>query len=675
MPCHSRGAPLKTYRVLQDFSVFNKHALETSYVLPAMIALTLKGQWHVYLRVHPGVHYILKRTRRSAVSMAAPAGKLPLIDFSFRQDCTQLVGNNRAYFDHQILYLQCFSHGNCYINNAVCCDNPSVRCSVGTLCNACQAGQACGTGATSCLSGGQPPPIATSTNGKTTTTKGQVPPPTTTEPNAQPTPTIVQTTGDFKYQGCYDDNTNNRTLLVDSKTDSGASGMTVEKCTAFASSLGLRYAGVEFGSECHVGNTIHSNTKNSDGDCSQVCAGSNTETCGAGNRIQVYVNTKWSDPTLDELTNVLTQYNSSLFEARQLTDQYKTLISQWAAQQASTKRRGLFGSLRKRQDSSSTSRLQKGLTQVAQRLAVEQSILAQAANDGSELYEEASENDLGRNPFVDQPTLNNAQDLFSVPLDPLRRVQSSISSDLSTISEAGSEVPLLNPASDLAVIDSAAAAIGTTNGAKTLAQLAASGLGIFALIARVFLHLHPEAGDTGNPHSTTTITATKSTSTSTTSSSAACTATAGPLQDWLVMTSFNTSSDQFRDILADFKDAGVVITRTVEYDDLNWRFFTAPLNQCHAKLLQNPLIIGSFPNTELLKENPASEQDLDLRDLHVNATFEPIKDSSISKRAPDDYYVQTGIGGVTPSTCPFHLQDLSDPWAKPLTPGSSKFSI
>jgi hypothetical protein len=248
---------------------------------------------------------------------------------------------------------------------------------VGTLCNACQAGQVCGTGATTCLSGGQPPPPTPTTTRQTTTTKAEVPPPTTTttDTSAPPTPTIVQTSGDFRYQGCYDDSTNKRTLLVNSETDSSANGMTVEKCVTFASSLGLRYAGVEYGSECHVGNTIHTNAKESDGDCSQVCAGRDTETCGSGNRLQVYVDTTWSDPTLDELTNVLTQYNTSLYEASQLTERYETLIAQWAAQQGSNKRRGFFSSLRKRQSSTSTMTLLTGLTHIEQRLPVVQSIL------------------------------------------------------------------------------------------------------------------------------------------------------------------------------------------------------------------------------------------------------------------------------------------------------------
>jgi hypothetical protein len=121
---------------------------------------------------------------------------------------------------------------------------------VGTLCNACQAGQVCGTGATTCLSGGQPPPPTPTTTRQTTTTKAEVPPPTTTttDTSAPPTPTIVQTSGDFRYQGCYDDSTK-RTLLVNSETDSSANGMTVRKMCHFClfSWSSLRRCGIWIG--------------------------------------------------------------------------------------------------------------------------------------------------------------------------------------------------------------------------------------------------------------------------------------------------------------------------------------------------------------------------------------------------------------------------------------------
>ncbi|KAF3920067.1 hypothetical protein AA313_de0200233 [Arthrobotrys entomopaga] len=60
-------------------------------------------------------------------------------------------------------------HGNCYVSGAVCCDNPAVTCSIGTLCNVCPPAQACTTGATTCISKGSP----SSTTTKPTTTSSR----------------------------------------------------------------------------------------------------------------------------------------------------------------------------------------------------------------------------------------------------------------------------------------------------------------------------------------------------------------------------------------------------------------------------------------------------------------------------------------------------------------------
>jgi hypothetical protein len=42
--------------------------------------------------------------------------------------------------------------------------------------------------------------------------------------------------------------------------------------------------------------------------------------------------------------------------------------------------------------------------------------------------------------------------LVNIPLQPLKKVQGSIEDDVSIISEAGSDVPLLNTAKDLGVV-------------------------------------------------------------------------------------------------------------------------------------------------------------------------------------------------------------------------------
>lgn len=137
--------------------------------------------------------------------------------------------------------------------------------------------------------------------------------------------------------------------------------MTVEKCIEAAKGQSLRFAGVEIGSQCFGGNTLHTSNKASDGDCDTICAGAPSEFCGAGNRIQVYEDTTWSDPTLDQLTQVLLQYNSSLFDLSALTTQYKGLIQQWSDQQSGNKKRWFS---RIRRQSITYTQLHDGLTEI-----------------------------------------------------------------------------------------------------------------------------------------------------------------------------------------------------------------------------------------------------------------------------------------------------------------------
>ncbi len=95
----------------------------------------------------------------------------------------------------------------------------------------------------------------------------------------------------FASEGCYVDNANGqRALSVSSYADDG---MTVETCAAFCS--GSQYFGLEYGRECYCGNVFTSQPADS-ADCSFPCAGNSTETCGAGNRLNVYINNKYVAP-------------------------------------------------------------------------------------------------------------------------------------------------------------------------------------------------------------------------------------------------------------------------------------------------------------------------------------------------------------------------------------------
>lgn len=66
--------------------------------------------------------------------------------------------------------------------------------------------------------------------------------------------------------------------------------MTVEYCLKSAKTAGYKYAGVEYGRECWVGNAINPSSGNAtnQADCDMVCGGNALEFCGAGNRLNLY---------------------------------------------------------------------------------------------------------------------------------------------------------------------------------------------------------------------------------------------------------------------------------------------------------------------------------------------------------------------------------------------------
>ncbi|KAI5199776.1 hypothetical protein E4T39_06075 [Aureobasidium subglaciale] len=94
----------------------------------------------------------------------------------------------------------------------------------------------------------------------------------------------------FASYGCFVDG-NPRALAYSagSKSDN-----TPYKCASTCQSLGYKYAGTEYGSECWCANTAPS-TSTKATDCNMPCAGDNTQTCGAGNRLSVYVDNTWTN--------------------------------------------------------------------------------------------------------------------------------------------------------------------------------------------------------------------------------------------------------------------------------------------------------------------------------------------------------------------------------------------
>ncbi|KAL5314372.1 hypothetical protein ACEPPN_018798 [Leptodophora sp. 'Broadleaf-Isolate-01'] len=106
-------------------------------------------------------------------------------------------------------------------------------------------------------------------------------------------PILVQSSGSFRSQGCFADDSNARLLNSGSFTD--AAGMTVAQCVGLAGSS--KYAAVEFHSECYWGNTLFQ-SQVSDDRCDAACAGDSKTLCGGTWAANLYQNENFSPPTV-----------------------------------------------------------------------------------------------------------------------------------------------------------------------------------------------------------------------------------------------------------------------------------------------------------------------------------------------------------------------------------------
>ncbi|PVF98750.1 WSC-domain-containing protein [Serendipita vermifera] len=91
--------------------------------------------------------------------------------------------------------------------------------------------------------------------------------------------------GDWNGKGCYTDYGAPRTLPNAFNVEGGT---TIEKCTAICYENSFKYAGVEYGGECYCANTIGDTGSAVTDGCNMPCSGDSSQTCGGGNRINIY---------------------------------------------------------------------------------------------------------------------------------------------------------------------------------------------------------------------------------------------------------------------------------------------------------------------------------------------------------------------------------------------------
>lgn len=129
--------------------------------------------------------------------------------------------------------------------------------------------------------------------------------------------------------GCYTDSTSPRALA--SYATSSTSSNSPSWCQSTCLTAGYSLAGVEYGFQCFCANSI--TTSSSSGvsvaasDCSEVCPGNSSQTCGNGNRIYIYSYTTPSSTSTSSSSTSTTLATASTTSSSSSTQSTTTTTS------------------------------------------------------------------------------------------------------------------------------------------------------------------------------------------------------------------------------------------------------------------------------------------------------------------------------------------------------------
>ncbi|KAG4439039.1 hypothetical protein IFR05_005467 [Cadophora sp. M221] len=529
-------------------------------------------------------------------------------------------------------------HGNCYIDKTVCCDRPSVQCSVGQLCNACPSGQTCN--ANSCSGDPNTDPPTT-----TTTKPTDLPVPTTTPVN----PTVVPTAGTFKSIGCFADADGNRVLTNGSSVDHSTTGMTVEKCAELAN--GYQYAGVENNGECYWGDLLSYQTSKNIAECNDYCNGDLTEICGGENRILLYQDVAWV-----LLTDA--EYAAALQEFQALLQQLQTAVAKWH-QDLNAYYAAIKEAAPKRRKRASVSLTQQGITLNLDREAILQIMKPKTIKlklISLDYYLKIKINQRQKNAeaaakeFKDAETfINTVTEEIAKPNLPVEIIGEGVIPTaaqveaVSTVVTAGTEIAATLGGAAV-IVDGAVVAVAT---------------GIFATLAAVLAHFlpaGPPGGGGNDPPATTT--------TKTTSSSSTCSPTMSPTAMVILMTEDATAA-QYKDLVLSIPDAPNHVE--IFYELVNFRVLIADINDCDIKRLwDNPIVEAMSRDGPYILDD---EADAPIAVTKRKADNVPHKEFKHSVR--DESNVTFGLSGRTlDESIEFRTQPNS-PWHLKLVSGLS----
>ncbi|KAH6710677.1 hypothetical protein BKA61DRAFT_694333 [Leptodontidium sp. MPI-SDFR-AT-0119] len=453
-------------------------------------------------------------------------------------------------------------HGNCYIDETVCCDRPSVQCSVGQLCNACPSGQTCN--ANGCSGDPNTAPPTTTTSKPTSISI-----PTTTPVS----PTVLPTSGTFKSIGCFADADGNRVLTTGSSVDYSPTGMTVEKCAELAN--GYQYAGVENNGECYWGDILSYQTSKDMAECSDYCNGDLTEICGGENRILLYQDSAWV-----LLTDA--EYAAALQEFQALLQQLQTAVTKWhedlKAYYAAIKE-----AAQKKRKRASVSLTQQGITLNLDREAILELMKPRTIKlklITLDYYLKIKINQKQKNAEAAAKEFKTAETVINTVTEEIAKPNLPVEIIAEGI------VPTIAQVEAVSTVVTAGTEIAATLGGAAVivdGVVVAVATGIFATIAAVLAHFIPAGPPGGGGNDPPVTTTTKTTSTSST-----CSPTMSPTAMVILMTEDATAA-QYKDLALSIPDPQN--HKEIIYELVNFRVLIADVNDCDIKKLwDNPIV-------------------------------------------------------------------------------------